>query len=823
MENRSLRATRRLAAALHLVFSSFLALGLLLLPHAASAAMSAGTLHGTVIGPDGQPMPGVPLLLRNDVTGFRAETASDANGAFSFFNVPFNPYELHVEVQGYETQHLAVEVRGTAPVQLSVKMALQEVKESVKVEAEKSAAVLETDSSQSHVDIDKSFIEHAPAASPSRGMESLVIQTPGFAADENGRYHFQGAHSEQSYIVDGQPISDQVGVTFSNSIDPGILQSATVIYGNVPAEYGEKIAAVIDLTTKSGLGTGSLKGDVHAGAARFKTLDAGVSAGGGTSTFGAFGSIAASKSDRFLDPVNFDNLNNHGDTERVFLRLDSTTPGGTDSIRLSGLIGRTNRDVPNTFSQAATGTDNTVETNDWNANLGWQHVFGPNTVLDTTLFGRDNRYTYRGSPNDPSVITNSKRSLPNYGVQPTLSVQAGDANALKFGAEFKSYPIQERFSFGITDPNLNNPTSDTYNPNLAPYDLTRGGSFFRFEQSKTITYVAGFAEDTLRLSNLTAQVGLRYDHNSFPLTESQLQPRVGAAYYIPATKSVFRVSYNRIFETPEYENILFSSSAQAAALAPPDVQQSRALGNGLLLIHSERHDAYDVGVQQEIGSALRVDIDFWRRDVRYAADQSQFQNTGIVFPVSFERGRFHGWNVRLDLAPVGGLKGYLSAGHDHAVYFPPVAGGLFLDSSALDAINGGPFLIDHDENLELQGGLTYDFGHSGAWVAANARYDSGLVADVSPSDLVGDPDNSFAIPYIQVHSGTGLDPNRIKPRTIWNFSTGADLAKLGIPATLQVDLLNAFDRKGVYNILSTFGGTHVIPPRTLAARIRYQF
>ena len=238
------------------------------------AAPSAGSIRGTVSGPDGKPMGGVPLLLRNDITGFKASTTSDASGNFFFFNVPFNPYELHVEVQGFQTQHITVDVRSSSPVQLNVNMALETVQAAVKVEAEAAAAVLETDSSQAHIDIDKSFIERAPAASPSHGMESLIIQTPGFAQDENGRYHFQGAHSEQSYVVDGQPISDQVGITFSNSFDPRILQSAEVIYGNVPAEYGEKIAAVINLTTKSGLGSGSFKGDARIGAARFKTYDA---------------------------------------------------------------------------------------------------------------------------------------------------------------------------------------------------------------------------------------------------------------------------------------------------------------------------------------------------------------------------------------------------------------------------------------------------------------------------------------------------------------------------------------------------------------------
>jgi Carboxypeptidase regulatory-like domain len=810
----------RIRSLLHLAAVALF--GLATLAGTARAAVSAGTLRGTVTGPDTKPMGGVPLVLRNDITGFHAETFTDKDGRFQFFNVPFNPYELHVEVQGFQTQHVKVDIRSTVPVDVPVTLALQGVSATVKVEAEAAATVLETDSSTSHIDIDKSYIEHAPAANPSRGMEALVVQTPGFAQDENGRYHFQGAHSEQSYVVDGQPISDQIGITFSNSIDPRILQSAEVIYGNVPAEYGEKIAAVINLTTKSGLGSGPFKGDVRVGAARFSTYDAGISGGGGTSRFGYFGSIDGSKSDRFLDPPNFDNLQNHGDSERVFLRLDLATEGSTNAFRLSGLVGRTKRDVPNTFSQEAAGTDNKVETNDWNANLGWQSVLSPTAVFDTTFFARNARYTYYGSPKDPSLIANSKRSLDNYGLQPVLTIQAGGANEIKVGAVLKLYPIKERFSFGITDPNLNDPTSDSFNPSLAPYDLTRGGSPFVFLGDRTITYFAGFVEDTLRLSNLTAQVGLRYDHASFPLREAQVEPRVGLAYYVPATKTVLRASYNRIFITPEYENVLFSSSKEASSLAPPEVQQSRALGEGLILVPAARQDVYDVGVQQALGSRVRLDVDFWERRVRFVADQAQFENTGIVFPVAFDHGRLHGWNVRLDLAPLGGLTGYASVGHVRAVYNPPLAGGLFLDTGALDAVTGGPFIIDHDQNLQVQGGLTYAFGKSGVWAAASGRYDSGLVTGADET-IVDDPDNAFALPYIRFGSGSDLDPNRVAPRTVWNFSAGADLASFGIPVGVQLDVLNAFDKKGVYNVLSTFGGTHVIPPRTLAGRIRYTF
>ena len=108
-------------------------------------------------------------------------------------------------------------------------------------------------------------------------------------------------------------------------------------------------------------------------------------------------------------------------------------------------------------------------------------------------------------------------------------------------------------------------------------------------------------------------------------------------------------------------------------------------------------------------------------------------------------------------------------------------------------------------------------------MGANVRYDSGLVTDASPGDLANDADNAFAAPFVVVHSGGDLDPNRIKARTIGNFSLGFDRVGRGVPVSIQADLLNAFDTQGVYNILSVFGGTHVIPPRTLSVRLKCSF
>ena len=405
-------ATRSMRFLLAAVFAAG---GLVFFVDAVPAVINAGTVKGSVLGPDGKPMSAVLVLLRNDISGFKAETTTSRDGTFSFFNVPFNPYELHIDTQGFAPVHQKIEVRTTLPVSVEIKLEIPAVKEEVSVMAEPTIAQLETDTTTSHVDIDKSFIQRAPAAVPMRAMEEIVTSTPGFAEDENGRFHFQGAHSQSEYVIDGQTIADQTGVTFSNSIDPGIAQALEVIYGNVPAEYGEKIGAVINMTTKSGLGA-PFKGDVIGTYGSFDTYQGGLSLGGGSETLGWFASFNAAGSARFTDPVNFDNFNNNGNTQRGFVRLDSTSPDHSDAFRLTALLGRTDRDVTNTFTQEAAGQDQRVETYDQNYNFGWQKIVSSSGIIDATAFARLARFTLYPSAGDTPVTADSNRSLDNFGM-----------------------------------------------------------------------------------------------------------------------------------------------------------------------------------------------------------------------------------------------------------------------------------------------------------------------------------------------------------------------------------------------------------------------
>lgn len=793
-------------------------LSILVLLLAFPNAIWAGQIRGKVVDPAGAVLPGVTVTLANDLSGSTQQTVSGADGSFIFYNVPNNPYHLRATLDGFAELHADVDVRGSVPLDQKIEMT-PAFSGSTTVTAEKENVELETGDSSSHVDIDKSLVRRFAAPVASRAFEAIVLSAPGFSQDENGRYHFQGGHSQQLLVIDGQPIGDQVGVTFSNSLNPAIAEGIEIVTGGVPAEYGEKAFGVINLTTRSALGHNGFHGDVGVGAARFSTLEGSVAAGCGGPRSGLFVDLDASKSDRFLDPVSFDNFHNHGNTRRLFGRWDALSASGSDSFRLTGSGGRTNRDVTNLPSQEEAGQNQQVASQDWNLNLGYQHVAAAGWVLDAQVYGRDNTLRLTGSPNDTPVVADQDRSLQNQGTNLSLSKLVGN-NELKVGVQAKRFPIRESFRFGVTDPGLNDPESDGFNPNLAPYDLTRGGTLFNFNGERTGQYYAGYVQDNLRWQNLTVNAGLRYDHNNLFETEKLLQPRLGLAYYIPATKTVLRAAYDRLFITPEYENILLSSSAAAAALVPPALQGNSQLGSGQLFNVSERHNSYNFGLQQGLGSALRLDLSYWKRKVVNAADQDQFFNTGIVFPLNFKGADLNGWNARIDGGPWNGLRGYLSIGHVHALYENPFVGGLFLDAGALDTLSGGSFLIDHDQDLQEQLGVFWDVPRSGFWLGVTQRYDSGLVTDAGTLDnVLASPDTAYAAPFIRFNE----DPQRIRPRTVWSASMGARFRQYGLPLEIQLDVLNVADKQGLYNFQSVFGGTHVIPPRTIAGRIRYVF
>ena len=523
-------------------------------------------------------------------------------------------------------------------------------------------------------------------------------------------------------MIDGQPIGDQVGITFSNSLNPAIAQGIEIVTGGVPAEYGEKAYGVINLTTRSALGQNGFHGD--ACGRRRQLLDlrrVSVAAGlAAASAPALFLDLDGSTSDRFLDPVTFDNFHNHGDTLRGFLRYDLLPAPGP------GLVPPHRQRRPHRSATSPTcrrrrlaGQDERVHSRDWNLNAGYLHVSrrrlrrrGPGLRARQPAAARSPRRRHAGA-------SRRRTAARQPGASTRRCRRHLGANELKVGVQGKRFPIAEHFSFLITDPTLNDP--DRGRLQSQPRALRPARAAARRSSStasRTGTYAAGYAQDTVRWRNLTVNAGVRYDHNNLFLTESLVQPRLGVAYYIPATKTVLRASYDRMFITPEYENILLSSSAagvraRAAGGAAVGARSASASCSTV----SERHNAYNAGIQQGIGTvSARSTSPTGSARSSNAADQDQFFNTGIVFPLNFKGGDLSGWNVRLDGGAVERLARLPVARPRARASTTRRSSAACSSTPARSTVSPqGPFLIDHDQKLQEQLGVFWDMPNSGFW------------------------------------------------------------------------------------------------------------
>src|SRR5262249_10038518 len=144
-----------------------------------------------------------------------------------------------------------------------------------------------------HTDVDRDLFDKLPLESQSSSLSSLVtLSSPGIAADSNGLFHGMGDHAENSFSVDGQPITAQQSKIFSNQIPRDAIASMEVISGAPPAEFGEKTSVVINATTRSGEGLTTPIGSLTTSYGSFGTATADFNLGYGGQKWGNFLSIS---------------------------------------------------------------------------------------------------------------------------------------------------------------------------------------------------------------------------------------------------------------------------------------------------------------------------------------------------------------------------------------------------------------------------------------------------------------------------------------------------------------------------------------------------
>jgi hypothetical protein len=850
------------------------AIGLMATLWAASAfgqSINSGTVTGQVTDPSGAMVAGAKVRLANAVTGFEQTVMTDSSGGFRFTNVPINNYRLDVSLQGFNTAQQNVDVRNAVPVVANVALSIATEASTVTVQA--TAATVETDTA-AHQDVDSSALSKLPITSSGAGLsDAITFSTGAVAADANGFFHPLGDHAQTTFVIDGQPISDQQSKLFSTQIPLNALQGMELITGSPAAQYGDKTSLVVNATTRSGLGATQPFGSVESSWGSFGTWSGSATLGFGTPNFGNFLALNGSRSGRFLDTPELLPFHDIGNNGSVFDRVD-WQPGPKDILHLDIFAARNWFQVPNSYDQLA--QDQRQRVMSWSVAPGYQHTFNAHTLLTVNPFVRRDQLNYypsRDPFNDTPVTASQNRVLMNYGVKADLAYTHGNHD-IKMGLQIQQTRLLENFSFGITDPSYNpvcldsegnplglpgitNPNecsqvNPTYvgNPNLlpgiVPYDLTRGGTLFNFHATHNINEYAFYFQDTITLGRLTIDAGFRDDQYNGITSANGVQPRLGLSYLLP-TKTVLRASYARTFETPFNENLLLSSAAGTGGL------EANVFGTVYNPIRPGNRNDFDTGFQQAVGKWLIIDADYFWKYTHNAYDFDVLFNTPITFPIAWNNSKLDGVSGRVSTINLHGFQAYFTMGHTRARYFPPETGGLI----ALGGIPEGVFRIDHDQAYQQNVNLRYQRPKKAEWVDFTWRFDSGLVVSGVPdvaSALTLTPSQQVDIGFacsgvaatlaapIRTCGGVGTstlltlpqtgtenddhNPDRVKPHNLFDIGIGTDNLfhkESGPRWTLRFTVENASNKVALYNFLSTFSGTHFIEPRSYQASAGYVF
>jgi hypothetical protein len=832
---------------------------------------NAGTVEGSVLDPSGAAIPGAQVELRNPVSGYEQKTVTNASGGFRFVNLPPNPYHVRAAAGGFSPAEQDITVRSAIPIQIKLTLTVAGERSTVTVEAA-GADVLEVDPS-AHTDADRSLIMKLPAVDPAGGLsQAITMSTGGVVADANGLFHPVGDHSQTSFMVDGQPISDQQSKVFSTQLPTSAIQSMEIVTGTPDAEFGDKSSLIANITTRSGLGAGKTFGSVETNYGSFGTAGGSASLGFGNATAGNFVAMDGSRSGRFLDTPEFTPFHDKGNNQTIFDRLDYQR-SSSDVFHLNLFAARNWIQIPNTYDQLAQDQRQRVMT--WSIAPGFQHTFNPHMLLTINPYVRKDDFFYYGSRDlfaDTPSTQNQARQLLNWGVKSDLSISSGRHEA-KVGIDLKQTRLAENFGFGITDFGFNPVCLDgggnaagsaalldparcaaagltantNFSPGLAPYDLTRGGTLFAFHAAHSINQYAFYIQDAIRAGNFVFKLGFRGERYDGITSDNGFEPRAGIAYHVKRTGTVLRAAYARTFETPFNENLLLSSVTGAGGLA------GSVFGANAVPIRPGLRNQYNAGFQQSLGRYLLVDADYFWKYTQNGFDYSTLLNTTITFPIAWKQSKLDGVTGRVSTVNLGGFQAYWTFGHTRARYFPPETGGLISQGVPLGE---SVFRIDHDQAFQSTVVARYQ-RKTAEWISLSWRYDSGLVVSGVP-----DSDAALALTAAQqttigltcgsvvatfdypITACTGPvtsklltlpqagaedddhNPDRVKPRHVFNLGIGSDNlfhSERHTKWTASLEIANLTNKVALYNFLSTFSGTHFLQPRTVIARFGFVF
>ena len=777
---------------------------ILLLALPIMAQSNAGELRLKVAGPDGLPLK-ASIDLSNDALQFHRSFTTDDSGQLTLRNLYFGLYRLQVRGESFSPYDGIIDIHSALPTEYDVKLNLAALSTAVNVTAE--ATLLDPERTTTINHIDSKAIADRPSSLPGRSLPDLINSQPGWLYEGNAVLHPRGSEYQTQFVVDGIPLTDNRSPSFGPEIEADDVDSLNIYTAGIPAEYGRKMGGVVEVNTLRDAQSG-LHGQVTLSGGSFDTAGAFASAQDtwGSNTLGA--SASGNGTARYLNPVVPENYTNRGTTGDFSVSYDrELTPA--DRLTLSVRHELSRFEIPNEDLQQfpqlqiPAGTTPQLQTADNFETMGsasYQHIFSPNLLLNIRAMVRDNSDDLN-SNTGPWPIAAFLHNHFREGYFNSAASYHHGRHEWKAGVESDNLFLHENFSDLITA----TPADPYY-----PFDPATPPTF-AFTSARPDLEQSAYVQDLIHLGAWTLNAGLRWDHYQLIANQNAVSPRFSVSRYFAPAGLILHASYDRVFQTPSFENILLASSPDVTVLNP----------NVLRLPVEPSHGNYfELGATKSLFGQLRFDANYFRRYENNFADDDQLLSTAVSFPIAFRKAAIYGAEGKLELPHWNRFSGFLSYSYIVGNVWLPVTGGLFIGDDAVTATTQltGHFPDSQDQRNTARARLRYQ-ATSRFWIATGAEYGSGL-----PFDFNGTYAQALAEYGPQMVDRLNFDAGRIKPTFSFDLSAGADLYKKESRSLrLQADAENLNNRLNVLDFAGLFSGTAIAPPRSYFLRLTATF
>jgi len=746
-----------------------------------------GELRLKVFDPSGQGVK-TTVLIVSGANQYRNVFATSDQGILDVQRLSFGIYRLEIMQTGFAVKSEIIEISSSLPTNVKIQLQLPPVNESIFVRA--TSTLNDPDEAGSVSRLGSEFIQNRLSSVPGRDLQDLVNSQPGWLYEGNAVLHPRGSEYQTQFVVDGIPLTDNRSPSFGPEIEADDLESMSIYTAGIPAEYGRKMGGVVEVNTLQDSQQG-FHGQVVLSGGSFDS--AGAFGKGqyvwGKNTLG--GSADENMSEHYLNPVvpqNYSNTGTVGDSSMNYAR--DLSPN--DRVRFIVRHELARYDIPNEMVQQIAGQRQNADNFETMGAASYEHFFSSTATGDLRGMVRDNSNDFYSNPESTPIIVFQHNWFREGYFKASATLDRGRSE-WRTGVESDNIYLNEMLNYNITDPTQFDPGSP----------LT-----FAYQANRPDLEQSAFVQDLIRLRKWTINAGLRWDHYQLLLNRNALQPRLAISHYFQKSNAILHFSYDRIFQTPSFENILLSSSPSVASIDPTGFLN--------LPVRPSQGDYYEAGLNKVFLAHLKLAGNYFRRVVDNYADDSQIFNTTISFPISFRKAILYGFEGKIDIPEWHRFSSFGSYSYIVGNAWFPVKGGLFFGANASQAASQltGHTPDSQDQRNTVRGRLRYQATQH-IWTAFGVQYDSGL-----PFDFDGNPATVLVEYGQQVLNRINFARGRIYPAFQSNASLGADIYKSNrMKIRFQVDGQNLNNVLNVIDFGGLFSGNAIGPSRSFAMRL----